>query len=475
MKLYKIYMVTLMLATFAGCANHQLSPGFAARTGNVQIFTVMGSGGKTTVRALTTGVQCPMIMWDGKTATAMGVRMPADTIPARSGSGQVDNKSAVFDVLVCEAAWQEGAVSASVDGRPVPAPAPAIKRIVIVGDTGCRMKGSENAFQNCNDENAWPWATVASSAAATKPDLVIHMGDIHYRESPCPQGIEGCAGSPWGYGYDAWRADLFEPAKPLLAAAPWVFVRGNHESCSRAGQGWFRFVDFNPLGERTCNAQRFDQYADYSVPYSVPLSKDTQIIIFDSSKTSGKPISPESVTYKKYANDMAMIANLVKGTRQNFFASHHPLLALGSDKKTEQVVPAGNAGLLSVLGAIYPDRLFPVGVTVAMHGHNHVFQAMDFKSDYPISLVMGNSASNNDFPPPSHVPRGSQPYPRAEIDHYASYPGYGFATLDLVPSLKGQESISRWVLTEYSVRGRAVMRCEMQRDFKFCQPLASSN
>ena len=115
-----------------------------------------------------------------------------------------------------------------------------IKRIVLIGDTGCRMKASENAFQACNDSVKWPFAQVAQSAAALQPDLVIHVGDIHYRESPCPAGNAGCANSPWGYGFDAWQADLFEPAKPLLAAAPWVFVRGNHESCSRAGQGCSR-------------------------------------------------------------------------------------------------------------------------------------------------------------------------------------------------------------------------------------------
>ncbi len=52
-----------------------------------------------------------------------------------------------------------------------------------------------------------------------------------------------CAGSPWGYGWDAWNADFFTPAAPLLAAAPWAAVRGNHESCARAGQGWWRFLD----------------------------------------------------------------------------------------------------------------------------------------------------------------------------------------------------------------------------------------
>src|SRR4029077_15152285 len=34
--------------------------------------------------------------------------------------------------------------------------------------------------------------------------------------------------------------DFFKPAEPLLLAAPWVMVRGNHENCfGKNGDGWF--------------------------------------------------------------------------------------------------------------------------------------------------------------------------------------------------------------------------------------------
>ena len=81
----------------------------------------------------------------------------------------------------------------------------------------------------------WP-----AAAAKFKPDLVIHVGDYLYRESACPPGNQGCAGSPWGDNWTTWKADFFDPAAPLLAAAPIVLVRGNHEDCKRAGPGWTR-------------------------------------------------------------------------------------------------------------------------------------------------------------------------------------------------------------------------------------------
>ena len=71
---------------------------------------------------------------------------------------------------------------------------------------------------------------------------MIHVGDYYYRESPCSAAIAGCAGSPFGDNWGAWRADFFAAADPLLKTAPWVFVRGNHEICSRGGEGWNRIL-----------------------------------------------------------------------------------------------------------------------------------------------------------------------------------------------------------------------------------------
>src|SRR5439155_1759490 len=92
----------------------------------------------------------------------------------------------------------------------------------------------------CNDPAKWPFPQLAAAAAALKPELVVHVGDYLYRESACPAGNQGCAGSPWGDNWTTWQADFYTPAAPLLAAAPIVLVRGNHEDCARAGPGWLR-------------------------------------------------------------------------------------------------------------------------------------------------------------------------------------------------------------------------------------------
>lgn len=430
------------------------------------VFTVRGSDQSASVRAITRSSACPTIEWDGKTSQVMQVRAAAATVPARADSAQKDSKEAVFDVLSCETDWPAGARSARVAGRDVPAPRADIKRIVIVADTGCRMKASDKAFQACNDGKEWPWAQVAQSAAATKPDLVIHIGDIHYRESPCPAGNVGCAGSPWGYGYDTWWADLFHPAKALLEAAPWVFVRGNHESCFRAGQAWFRFVDSQRFtAARSCDDPKLDEDADFSKPYAVSIGPLTQLVVFDSSKASGKPYSAKDPAFAKYNANLIAVDALTQQKPQSFFLSHHPLLAIAPGKGTDKIKPGGTAGLLSVFEASNRTRLFPEGIAMAMHGHLHYFEAISFKTAHPTSLVMGNSGSVNEGSIPTKVPANTEAYPGAVIADYAATAEYGFATLDRVGAT------ANWVLTEYTAAGKPVLRCAIDDGKSKCAKL----
>jgi Calcineurin-like phosphoesterase len=459
-----LMVICAAIVSISACSIQPVKPPTAEL---VSVFTVKAEGNRAVVRVLTHASACPNIEWDGKAGQPMALRAsPATTIPVRSDSGQADSKSAVFDVRTCESEWPVGAARARVANQDVPAPRADIKRIVIVADTGCRMKASENAFQPCNEAQKWPFAQVASSAAALKPDLVIHIGDIHYRESPCPAGNTGCANSPWGYGFDTWQADFFKPAQPLLKAAPWVFVRGNHESCFRAGQGWFRFFDPQTWREaRSCNDPQLDNEADYSAPYAVPIAPDTQLVVFDSAKTSGKPMTSKDVAYGKYMAQMKDVDLLTQQKAQNLFTSHHPLLAFAPVDEPHKIKPGGSGGLQSVFGVLHPERLFPDGVSVAMHGHVHLFEAISFKSKHPTSLVMGNSGSANEGSAPHVLPEGAQPFPGAVVEDYAAQSEYGFATLDRV----GSAAQSDWLLTEYNTAGKPMIRCDIRHGKSRCK------
>lgn len=433
------------------------------------LFIVKAENERSVVRAITRSNHCPVIAWGNGRRDTMRVRAPAAQVPLRGDSAQADSKPAVFDALTCEIDWPNDAASATVDGRAVPAPKPTqdVRRIIIIADTGCRMKASENAFQPCNDPVLWPFAQVAKSAAALKPDLVIHIGDIHYRESPCPAGNAGCADSAWGYGLDAWRADFFAPAAPLLAAAPWLYVRGNHESCFRAGQGWFRFVDSGVWNEaRSCNLIANDADADFTAPFAVPVGADSQFIVFDSSKSSGKAYADSDPTFRQYAEHLKQVGRLAENKQHSYFLSHHPLLAFAPIDKTGAAKPGGSRGLQSAFASVYPERLFPDKVDVVMHGHVHLFEALSFATKHPVSLVMGNSGSATEGRAPVAVPAGTAAFPGALVDDYASRSDYGFALLERVGDA---QSAQQWRLTEFDTLGRAQIVCDIQGTKSRCK------
>ena len=168
----------------------------------------LAANGELSVRAVVApGAPCPPVSGDGVTLAA-------------SRRGPPDGK---FPVEVCEAPAPATVARLAVGGIAVPTLPATARRIVVIGDTGCRLEGK--AVQDCGIPAAWPFPAIAASAAAKRPDLVIHLGDYYYRVSACPVGRAGCAGSPHGDNWQSWKADFFDAAAPLLAAGPWVMVR----------------------------------------------------------------------------------------------------------------------------------------------------------------------------------------------------------------------------------------------------------
>jgi hypothetical protein len=326
----------------------------AAQTQTQAAWTEL-TGQGTEVRAVAgSGAGCPKASIDGRPA-AMAVRaQPNDEFPQ-----------------VCALALPPGATAVEVDGRPLPLPAPA-RRIVILGDTGCRIKGL--TVQACNDSRAWPFAEVARLAAAKKPDLVIHVGDYYYRESPCPLAINACAGSPSGDRWDTWNAEFFGPAAPLLAAAPWVFARGNHETCNRGGRGWYRLLDAGPPPE-TCRT--------YTAPFAVH-SGDLNLYVVDSGE------SPDRGHDK--ADVAAMSAQLDRlgaalDVGQGWIITHRPVWALAPVARLGPSAPFEVGLNFTEQDAVRGRGLG--GVQMMVSGHVHHFQALDFGPKRPAQLVVG--------------------------------------------------------------------------------------
>jgi hypothetical protein len=406
---------------------------------------------------------CPALVVDGRTAPMTlraGAATPAQRTPPRRDG---PFKPAAFPVDVCEAPLALGARDVRLGDRPLPLPVAEPLRIVVLGDTGCRINGATS--QACSDPKGWPFAQVAAAAAAMKPDLVIHVGDYHYRESPCPEGNAGCAGSPWGYGWDAWNADFFVPARPLLAAAPWVFVRGNHEECSRAGQGWFRLLAPEPYtAQRSCDLPENDAEADFSAPYAVPLGRTTQLIVFDSAHAGNAPLDlarpADLAIHKAYVADVRALDQLAAPGLRSWFASHHPVLAFAPDDRPGATHPfPGNAALQQAMNEVNGTVYFPPAIQAALHGHVHLFQALGFDDGHPATLVAGNGGDDLDDSLPLPLPAGVNPAPGTHLAHATTSDAFGFLLLQRVGGSGGDEG--RWTAIAYRRDGSEMTRCAL--------------
>lgn len=443
-------LLTLLLL-LAGCAAPP--PAEPPAVGLQQAWVQAVAGPGWAVRVLTGAAQCPTLQWAGGSAAMQERSAPGDE-PPPPGNTQPERKPSHFSLRACEAAWPAGAASVQVDTATLRAPAAELRRIVVLGDTGCRLKASNQDFQPCNDPFGWPFARVLARALALKPDLVIHVGDYHYRESPCPDDVAACAGSPWGYGDDTWQADFFRPAKALLAAAPWVFVRGNHEACSRAGQGWLRYLDAETGPARTCQAELAAGSAndgDFSAPFAVPLSARSQLIVFDSSEVGSATPPAGSPAWKRWRAQLDRVAELSRERAQSLFLSHHPSLAFAPSRTGAP--GAAHSGLTPLLQDAAPGRLFPPGVQATLHGHLHIHQVLGFASNQPASLVIGNGGSAASGRINAAAALKAEPLPGAKLETFQSHTEFGFSLLTANPL--------GWQLQAFNTLGQPLATCTL--------------
>ncbi len=462
MAVIRVGLWLAVAAMVASCA----APPAAERAGaKPYAFVVLGEEGRPVARLITTAATCPQIELDGVSAP-MRVRARPATMPLRpTRSAPADSKSSEFPVLVCEMPIPPSTQRAAIAGHALALPKANPRRIVVLGDTGCRMKASDRAFQACNDVAQWPFAAVAAAAARVAPDLVIHVGDYHYRENACPTGNAGCADSPWGYGWDTWEADFFAPAEELLAIAPWIVVRGNHESCSRAGQGWWRFLDPRPLAPRQdCNDAANDATGDYSEPYAVPLgaATDTQFIVFDSSLVGVAPLPPSDPMRMKYRDQLERAFALGARVPNTIFMNHHPILAFAPNPAKPDAPYPGNGALQSVLDALHPTVLFPPNVQAVFSGHVHLFQVVSFSTPQPAQFVSGNGGDWVDTPLRLPLPAGTTPAPGAVVANLVATNRFGFMTME--------RAGAAWRMVAHDARGAPMIACTLFERRATCDP-----
>ncbi len=406
-------------------------------------------------RAVISGGACPALTVDGALAITMTQRFvgsqltstpgtatftnanaggypqyfvnPASTAPSNLPDGTAAATTAWGE---CEAVIPAGHTTATIGGVKLKLPVAKPQRILIIADTGCRM--SKASQQNCHSPSGFPFAALSNYESLFAPDLIVHVGDWFYRDTNCvvpasgatpaAEFVTGCSNTSsanyetWGDTFDSWNADVLYPGKTLLAAAPWVMSRGNHESCGRGARGWFALLDPHPFStsQVTCagglGATAVGSSAvytgDFTPSYVIPAGQ-VNLIVHDSSYANDSAVDTNMA--KNYDYDLSALINGLPANSSNFFVTHKPTYGLVSGAPnnggdfTEQFLFSGNATPNSAFTGGVPYK-----VAMFLSGHIHQFEYVNFNdyTHYAPQLIVGVGGSNLD---PTANPNGVSP------------------------------------------------------------------
>ncbi len=386
-------------------------------------WTEMGHN-QQIVRVITRDKSCPDINIDG---LIQPMKPRSDSPPPN------------FDIQVCECELPAGAQKVSVGDKTLPVVGKKPKRIAIIGDTGCRILNvpGYEILQNCNGAagygTPWPFPAIADAVAAGNPDLIIHLGDYHYRGFPCPQGNKGCAG-PAGNNWPAWEADFFAPARNLLPKAPWVFVRGNHESCQRAWLGWFYLLAPGPL---STDPWQPEQCQLVSEPYAVSFD-NLKLLVQDSANVPYEPgeNGKTAALVAKYAETYNQLNAMASADSDNWFLSHEPIWGIQSATTAKgllllQLQLTLQAALKKAQGGAFSPH-----IGLLLSGHAHLFESFTFRDGRPPMMVVGNSGTKLS---PAITPQALAQFKMLEAlgvapDDFTSEDRFGYAFADETPA-----------------------------------------
>lgn len=392
----------------------------------------MGPNGAI-ARAISNGNKCVSIEVDGK-SYPMSQRNPY----ALEG----------FPVMTCTFDIPATATSVRVGDWALPLPVKNPQKILIFGDTGCRIKGS--TVQNCNGKGegqAWSFAKVAATAAKMNPDLILHVGDYIYRESPCPEGNVGCEGSPYGDNWPTWQADFFHPVGPLLDTAPWVFTRGNHEDCKRAWLGYFLFLDPMPA-----TADTFTNCPQHPDPYLVDAGS-ANVAVFDTANIPhAYTYPPDEKMVDIYAGQLDQI-NAMAAKGETWTITHRPFWAASTymDGNTEKM-SAVDYTLQAAVPKTKEGKLNQ-NIRLNLAGHVHQFEYLTFDDGRPPQIVSGAGGTLLDPPFSDELIQANA---KVFTDFLKTDPKKNFYAFDDFAFLMLEVQPKEWVMKLYDDDGKLI-------------------
>jgi len=422
------------------------------------------------------GASCPVILATTAHGGATSVRMAVRPRPERTDP-------AFSPLTVCSANMPVGAVAATIQGRSIPARMPGrIDRLAMLGDSGCRIASWQ--VQDCSDEAAWPLAQVSAAVAEDDPDAIIFNGDFFYREAPCPPSYQSwCGGSPppvttmpftdSAYG---WLADAFVPMAPMLAAAPLIVVRGNHEACDRGGNGYFLYFDPRPDTWNTCAPATVDgalvavptvPSPTYPIDLAVSSGRTLRLAVVDSAGGNDTAIDAfAAVQRPAYVRAAALTPR--RAGRESWLLTHRPIYGFVTNEFATPGVPfnpwssadqsAAAWGLLGTYDLVFSSHLHQAEV-VQLPG-------------LPAQLILGNAGTLLDpatgYPlPTTGAPAGpGLAYPAPSFAWTQARFGYVIAFSQSTPGT--------WRMAMRGPDGRDFARCGLRSGNMYCRNVATN-
>lgn len=446
---------------------------------SIAVATSVARSGILTRAVLPGGAKCPDLrvtrVTKAGTSEVRTIRM------TRRSTGPT-TVPAFRAVAVCEARMPVGARTASVAGITVPAAMPTrVRSMAIMGDTGCRIRGSQ--VQDCSDPYAWPLPRIAQAIHAERPDVILYTGDVFYREDACPPGSEPqCANSPApipgkpfrdsAYG---WLADAILPMAPMLRTAPIVMMRGNHEECYRGGNGWYLF--FEPTwGTGSACAPASDGTVPtvitptYAIDLPISATRELRLSVVDSANGADDTVTPSLQPLQRVTYEDA--AALAEGADEAWLLTHRPILGIVTTDFTPPPpspwVPWTSVDQAAAsVGTLAPFDLI-------LSSHIHLAQAVQVPGQ-PGQLVLGNGGTLLDPPTGYAIPPGGQlqnafgqpmvpgvePYPPASSLWTDVRFGYAMA----VPG----RATGAWTITMHDPDGEQFARCSLANGAITCR------
>ena len=390
-------------------------------------WVVLGPNGAVARSVTTDGSfdDCPSInLHNQKASVTMKSRV----------SKQIGMPTAFTDITVCEYPIPNNIRTVTIAGQKTISLASlhnSLTDVVVLGDTGCR--GS----QHCdNPRSTWQFPAIAEAAAKESAELLLHVGDYHYREGFSQTGCK--LQVQYGDCWLSWELDFFKVAseKKLLSKAPWIFARGNHETCkteenrkSRAWRGWFLLLDPRPLDEiieppkpgnfpipgydlwagknsHTCKA--------YTSPYEVKL-KDRGVWVIDSSGISSRDRGDNHSDFKPQFD---FINRSITGP--SWILLHHPVWGTSSHGwLTRSLAQAWDAAKSEELEA-HVEMIFA--------GHIHLFEKITLKG-LPTQFIFGGSGTSRDRTPLFPGQLGFSRYFTASVQSFAYTRDFDFGVI----------------------------------------------